>query len=192
MQSNTAKQSGAGYKIVFCLDGSGSMRGEWQTLKTAYASFIAILAASAPDSKVSVVQFSENATVQLEDASIDVARAFNLVQMGGGTYFEAALQKVHQVLSRGFQGPNLLVFMADGATTGRQDNELLAIKTSFPQLQSHCVFFQTGGGSGKDTMQKIASVLGGDFHLAGAQAALSLDAVFTDIARKAGKDLRAR
>uniref|UniRef100_A0A6U5JQH3 VWFA domain-containing protein n=1 Tax=Calcidiscus leptoporus TaxID=127549 RepID=A0A6U5JQH3_9EUKA len=149
-----------GIHIVFCLDESGSMKGEpWSELITAFEAFWAQTAANAgPPMHASVVQFATNARVTHQMRPMQ-GSAPSLTPKWSGTRFHPAVLEAQQLIDK-VAGPEngyaaVVVFMSDGAAadSSRAAKVLAAIAQQHLDLfQSYTVGFGRGAPSTLKTM----------------------------------------
>jgi len=160
--------SKSSYHICFCLDKSGSMKGQsWNDLHAAKTAFLK----SCPSTvAVSIITFNSRAELIVSLVSLESARSCNLGLAGGGTNFAPALAKAREVFDKGLLNrPDLdpvLVFMSDGANSDKSDTnaEVNAILRSNTNLIGHFIFFGKPNDEGAVNLQNIASSMKGEFH----------------------------
>ena len=86
---------------IFIIDSSGSMQGDrWKALLDSMTENLALVAEKSQENRVAIVNFSSDALVEYENAFPSDVKVGNLTFQGGGTSFEAALQKGTSCLSK--------------------------------------------------------------------------------------------
>jgi Mg-chelatase subunit ChlD len=180
-----SKQPAHAFHFVFCLDGSGSMRGQpWQELLTAYNLLLQRRSSDqCAGDYVSVVTFNDYPSVQINMKPL-MSAPTSFCGGSGGTCFAPALQACHGLINSTPAGLTpILVFMSDGCD-GRsgavQAMQQLHSAYAHRNLQVHTIAFGSWHGSGGTLLSDMASAAGGQFHQAA--GGMQLSQVFVKIA----------
>ncbi len=177
--------------IVFVLDQSGSMSGDWSGVVSAYNQYVKRrLQNQSECDLVSVVQFDDSATISVHMEPISKVPS-NLDYSGRGTRFHPASQKAFELVTN---GPSshvpVVVFMSDGQAsdtdaavgTFAQINRNVR-QTYESDLELHVIAFSNGASTSQ--LQKIAeSSRNGKLHTSADTAELS--SIFVEIAGGSG------
>jgi len=158
-----------GFHIVFCLDQSGSMRGQkWKELKLAYHQFLQRRVADQGMADiVSVIQFSDRPHVTEDCVTISQAlnRSSSLRFGGGGTRFREAFECAEAQFGLQPNQTPLLVFMSDGRDgCSKPMPAVQSLQRNFGPLglQAHAIGF--GSGANVDMLTQMATAAGGSYH----------------------------
>ena len=121
---------------ILVLDESGSMRGCWSDLLKSVESFLKIRSSEGSlDDLVSIILFSNNATIEVSNSKIDPGLINNLRQpIFGGTDYSTALQRCIQIISQSSSSSHKygVLFMSDGEAY-YPTNEIKMIKDNYLQ-----------------------------------------------------------
>ncbi|GMH42204.1 hypothetical protein BSKO_10123 [Bryopsis sp. KO-2023] len=171
-----------GFHFVFCLDESGSMRGQpWVDLVNAYSYFIHCRTNDqGSEDLVTVIQFAGSPRVIFTAQTVE-SQPRLAAQRGGGTSFTPALELAQSYLCSHPHLTPLLVFMSDGCDgsgTAVQTMQKLYRVCGHQGLQVHTVGF--GNGAGHGMLAHMAAAGAGQHHQA--INGIQLSRVFGNIA----------
>ena len=123
---------------IFCLDDSGSMQQEWQSVIQAVRAFFQIRRElGSADDIFSCVQFSDTTKVRFEQKGYDAAHATNLKFRNGGTSFAEALSVVGPIVKRSPANLEVvIVFMTDGQSSDTTEVAKRAIESFLEETSS--------------------------------------------------------
>jgi len=176
---NKGVGGGGAFNVVFCLDESGSMKGQpWCDLCAAFTKFLE--QRRGRSDVVSVVQFSSSARTTLSCVTVEQALSATLDFQSGGTQFHPALLKARFFLENPSKGMTpVLIFMSDGENgDGDCDSVMQQLADASRGLVVHTIFF---GCSHSERLQSMAAVVNGQYH--GSVDGVKLQETFEDIAR---------
>jgi len=147
--------------IVFCLDESGSMELDWDSLVSAFSEFLQLRAdLGASDDVVSVVQFSNSARVTMD--RMPLLDAMNnthvLTFKDGGTLFVPALQSASRQLQIGPVGADaVVVFMTDGECSDKETSPPATATLRDSYTQGLLMFFGVSFRESVDTLKRMTA-----------------------------------
>jgi len=175
LNQSSISQATSSYHLFFCLDESGSMSNDWNSLLQAVTGFITkriemCNANCAPvKDMVTVVNYASSARVVFKNQAISPNLVAQIKYQGGGTDFAAGLSVAEQCIASA-NTPTLtpcLVFMSDGGSNNGEA-EMSRIFTKFPNVKVFVVGF--GSGCDRNKLTNLAK-LGGGMFCFGADAA---------------------
>ena len=154
---------GRGKHIIFVLDESGSMSGQWSGVVEAYRQYIEKRMQSQSDSDtVSVVQFGSHSRITVANKSL--SRTPTILSFGGGgtRFHPAALDACKLARETPSSHTPSIIFMSDGGSgdapaAAHEFSVLndLVIQTSGKDLELHVIAF--GSGADNAQLQQIAN-----------------------------------
>jgi hypothetical protein len=184
MMSFESAGGGGAKHVIFCLDDSGSMRGDWEPLLQSVDEFLNIREEKGGvHDRISVIQFNTNACLSMDSVALSAARlqCSQLRHRSGGTSFSPPLRKTMDILRSNQAGMSaVVVFMTDGECSDSQESISLArdMQIEFQDdFQFFGLAFRTTGGS----LLSMTQAAGGTCVSAG--NVTDLKAQFQDIAR---------
>ena len=184
------QQETLSFHFVFVLDESGSMSGEWSSLKQAYREFLTRRNNDqGADDHFTVVLFNTASRAICAQQSL-ANTPHDLPQLkGGGTVYSAGLTVAERAIASDKTSSSVvMIFMSDGANGGGEDPLALIsrLKQSYGQNHNfvcHTVGFGPGvtsGSSAAALLANMASASGGQAY--SAQNGVQLGTVFGTIA----------
>jgi uncharacterized protein YegL len=166
--SQGSLSNGCGRHIIFVLDESGSMQGNWSGVVCAYNAYISKRKQSQCDADlVSVVQFDSTARVTVHPSALTSAPT-SLPYRGGGTCFHpAALTATQMARQTPSSHTPTIIFMSDGEAgdTAAATQEFSALNASLyaqseQDLELHVVAFGSGASHAQLRLIAGASKVG--------------------------------
>ncbi|KAK9829572.1 hypothetical protein WJX72_006550 [[Myrmecia] bisecta] len=155
--------------VIFAVDGSGSVTLEDFTNMTQFiAQATTFFVKEHPESKVGVIQFSNDVRVELMPQKIDLD-SFNtlmaqLTRMNGGTNIAASIQAAGQLMkAMPANASRVIVLLTDGRVDPFQGREAMEIAERLADEQANVSLFAFGVGRGveKTELERIIGVCGG-------------------------------
>lgn len=174
--------------LVFCLDGSWSMKGSnWTALQLAYQKLLQTrIDHQGMDDMVSVLVFDTNAHIQFRYQPI-VSAPRQVDRITWGTKFAPALRAAHGLLTGSDANGHtpVLIFMSDGCSTDSKDEQLAVMKQIVDSCGSQLNMYTVPFGKGADQKRLLdLAAAAPKGTMKPADDAASMLEVFEDIAHR--------
>eukprot|EP00879_Flechtneria_rotunda_P007288 GHRR01007645.1.p1 GENE.GHRR01007645.1~~GHRR01007645.1.p1 ORF type:complete len:297 (+),score=106.63 GHRR01007645.1:825-1715(+) len=154
--------------VVFLIDGSGSVGEEDFACMTSFLNTAADTVATVPNSKLCVVQFSNDSRVEVPLGPLDKpafeAAIKSMVRMNGGTNIAAAVAKAGSLLkslpSCSHHTRRVLALLTDGRIDSYQAREAGAMVARLADEQANVGLWAFGVGRGVDAVELMRIIEG--------------------------------